>query len=106
MITENQIKRYINRSYGNCPRCQSGNIEGGSMDLDCNCVIQQIWCNSCGLNWEDNYTLDNIRIHNEDPWKEDPDYPRADWHHEIRENNTLRGYWDWVEHRREMNMDD
>lgn len=28
---------------------------------------------------------------------EHPRYLRCDWRHEVSENNTLRGYWQWVE---------
>jgi hypothetical protein len=29
-------------------------------------------------------------------WNEYPDYPAADWRHEISEDNTRLGYWAWV----------
>lgn len=34
----------------------------------------------------------------DDPCGEHPDYPRADWRHEIIEDNTSLGYWHWVTH--------
>lgn len=37
-----------------------------------------------------------------DWWSEDSDYPVADWQHEVAEDNTRLGYWDWVEVTREM----
>jgi len=36
-----------------------------------------------------------------DPWGNDPCYPRADWQHEVAENNTSLGYWEWVDAQRE-----
>ncbi|TJY57137.1 hypothetical protein E4T66_17145 [Sinimarinibacterium sp. CAU 1509] len=29
-------------------------------------------------------------------WGQHPDYPLADWMHEVTEGDTRRGYWDWV----------
>lgn len=31
-------------------------------------------------------------------WDEHPDYPASDWQHEVSEDNTRLGYWDWVGH--------
>lgn len=31
-----------------------------------------------------------------DPWEEHTTYTRADWKAEVAANDTLRGYWDWV----------
>lgn len=36
----------------------------------------------------------------EDPWGEDPDYPRVNWRYEVGEEETSLGYWDWVETQR------
>lgn len=30
-------------------------------------------------------------------WSEHPIYRVADWQHEVKEGNTRRGYWEWVE---------
>ena len=32
-------------------------------------------------------------------WNEHPDYPRSDWQDEVANDDTLLGYWDWVDHR-------
>jgi len=32
----------------------------------------------------------------DDPWKEHPDYPMADWRYEVANEDTVRGYQDWV----------
>ena len=29
-------------------------------------------------------------------WSEFSDYPHADWKHEVANDDTLNGYWDWV----------
>lgn len=31
-------------------------------------------------------------------WGEHPDYPKEDWKYEIANDDTVAGYWDWVEH--------
>jgi hypothetical protein len=36
-----------------------------------------------------------------DPWGEDETYPVSDWQHEVSEDSTRQGYWDWVEAQRE-----
>lgn len=39
------------------------------------------------------------RIRGGDPWQhEHPDYPKSDWRHEVANDDTLLGYWEWVEH--------
>ena len=29
-------------------------------------------------------------------WSEHPDLPLADWRHEVQEDSTRLGYWEWV----------
>lgn len=29
-------------------------------------------------------------------WDSHPDFPVSDWRHEVADNNTRMGYWDWV----------
>ena len=36
-----------------------------------------------------------------DVWAEDPDYPVEQWKYEVENDDTRRGYWDWVEAQRE-----
>ena len=36
-----------------------------------------------------------------DQWADDQDYPVSDWKYQIENNDTRRGYWDWVEAQRE-----
>lgn len=40
-----------------------------------------------------------------DVWDNHPDYPRDDWQHEVRNGDTNLGYWDWLEHKRETEID-
>lgn len=36
-----------------------------------------------------------------DPWGEDAEYPVDDWKYEVANDDTRRGYWDWVDSQRE-----
>ena len=38
------------------------------------------------------------------PWKENKEYPVEDWQHEVSENDTRLGYKDWVNHKKESNL--
>lgn len=42
----------------------------------------------------------------EDLWQEDPEHPREDWRLEVRDDNTLLGYWNWVAAQREQAEDE
>lgn len=35
-------------------------------------------------------------------WEGDPEHPKEDWMQEVAAGETLSGYWQWVEARREM----
>lgn len=37
---------------------------------------------------------------------EHPDFPRDDWRYEVGNNDTVLGYWEWVEHQVESAADD
>jgi hypothetical protein len=39
-------------------------------------------------------------------WDEDPDYPLADWQHEVADDDTRQSYKDWVESQKERNAED
>ena len=32
-------------------------------------------------------------------WEEHPKYPITDWHHEVADDNTRLGYWEWAAQR-------
>ena len=40
-----------------CPVCQSGDIEGSSVEIDAGGAWQNITCNECGSEWTDFYQL-------------------------------------------------
>ncbi len=42
----------------------------------------------------------------ENLWKEDPLYPMSDWQLEVANKDTLRGYWEWVESKKEAEGDE
>lgn len=65
------------------------------------------------MNWHlvDCFDLDNfieahIRHKPEDVWAADENYPVEQWQYEVEEDNTRLGYWEWVEHQKEMNADE
>lgn len=35
------------------------------------------------------------------PWGEHPGYPIEDWKHEVADDSTRQGYWEWVAARAE-----
>lgn len=37
-----------------------------------------------------------------DRWADDPDYPSSDWRAEVANEETRRGYWEWVAAQREF----
>jgi len=39
-------------------------------------------------------------------WGEHPDYPVEDWQHEVRNDDTRVGYWEWVVNRVDDAEDD
>lgn len=60
-----------------------------------------------GHNWHlvDCFNLDDFiedkRRKPEDVWAAEEDYPVADWQHEVANDDTRLGYWDWVQHRKD-----
>ena len=51
--------------------------------------------------------LDRMNAQREDqPWTEYAAYPVQDWQHEVLNDNTRLGYWDWVEASIEWRMHD
>lgn len=43
----------------------------------------------------------SLRELQEDMWDSDEQFTREDWKHEVRNDDTHIGYWEWVEHMRE-----
>ena len=58
-LTEKQKQIYLKDS-DYCPFCGSENIEGSVIDFYNNKVYQCINCNSCNLEWYDEYTLTGV----------------------------------------------
>lgn len=60
------------------------------------------------MNWHlvDCFDLDAFiedkRRKPEDPWAAAEDYPVEQWQHEVAEDDTRLGYWDWVQHQKDM----
>ncbi len=53
-------QKYLLNGGGKCPSCESGDIEGGSLETDGNEVHQGVTCLDCGATWEDRYKLDGV----------------------------------------------
>lgn len=49
---------------GCCPRCDSDQIEGGSIDVEGPVAWQRISCTACGLDYQDTYTLSGYLVQN------------------------------------------
>ncbi len=41
-----------------------------------------------------------------DYWGEDQEFPRRDWQYQVGNGDTNQGYWEWVEHEREITEDE
>jgi hypothetical protein len=41
-----------------------------------------------------------------DVWGEDAEFPRRDWQYQVANGDTNEGYWDWVDHEREVRADE
>ena len=44
--------------------------------------------------------VDKVLIKN--TWDEDEEYTRSDWKFAVTNEDTQLGYWDWVEHTKEL----
>jgi hypothetical protein len=45
-------------------------------------------------------------VRHDNLWEEDPSFPRSEWADEAGNDDTLLGYWDWVEAQKEQESDD
>ena len=43
--------------YNLCPFCKSGDIEGGSIEIDSDYAAQEVSCNECSEEWTEIYKL-------------------------------------------------
>ncbi len=95
-----------------CPKCgaPAGATANASWDpehqkWEVEGVHDEFWClghpgTEDGCGWEGS-NVKEVELPEVDVHGEDPDYPRADWEHEVGEHDTNLGYWDWVSHRKE-----
>ena len=60
-LTVNEAKNYVKKGGASCPHCGSGDIEGGSFDMDEGQVSQDLSCNACNGAWRDIYTLTDVQ---------------------------------------------
>ena len=60
MLTEEQIKKYIEGGGVSCPHCGSQDIEGGFVEIVSGEAWQDVTCNHCGKKWTDIYKLKSI----------------------------------------------
>ncbi len=64
-LTLKDVKKYIESS-GNCPYCNSHQIEGGSIEVDSSYAWQKIRCYDCDSRWQDIYQLKSILVEDKD----------------------------------------
>jgi hypothetical protein len=97
-----------------CPHC-GGIMIGGDWEVDSD-VWRVLRCEDCDWECNEVYTFshnetvgdcvllddhgDEVKDH--DLWGEDKSYPRADWRYEVGNEDTNLGYWEWVEHQKEI----
>jgi len=60
--TQRQIIEY-KKTPSHCPDCHSGEIEGGSVDIDAGVATQKVVCNVCDAVWTDIYKLTSFQKH-------------------------------------------
>jgi len=60
MLTKEQIKKYIESGYSECPYCREEDIQGSMVEIDGRSAFQEMSCLNCHKNWNDIYTLVNI----------------------------------------------
>ena len=59
-LTMEQKRKYVQERFGHCPYCDADSIDGGSLDVDGNRVVQAVTCLACHRRWEDVYVLADI----------------------------------------------
>ena len=60
MFTKEQIKKYIESGYLNCPHCGKPYIQGSMVEIDGRYAIQKMSCLHCDYVWNDIYTFTHI----------------------------------------------
>lgn len=67
---EKMEEEYLQNNGLTClnPKCDSTDLEGGSIEIDGPIAVQSITCNKCGSSWSDIYKLhgvDDVELENE-----------------------------------------
>jgi hypothetical protein len=104
----------MSNQFNQCPHC-GGIMIAGDFEVDGD-VWRTVTCEDC--DWECNEVFpfshnetadgncwmldDNGDIKVRDLWGEDKSYPRDAWQYDVAENATNLGYWEWVEHQKEI----
>ena len=60
MLTQEEIKAYIENPIPKCPYCGRRDIVGGSVEINCSAAYQEVVCQVCERRWLDLYTLFGI----------------------------------------------
>ena len=66
MLTAKKKKEYVTCGYNNCPHCDSDDIDSFYESKDDNWVECKVYCNGCGREWKDIYTLADIQEEEEE----------------------------------------
>lgn len=115
------VEGYVASVGAKCPVCktdsQSEPFKYGSTEYDGAEVSQEVTCECCGSSWLDVYVLNRYELleMGDDPdagltaeqlqgkyarldgsWGEHPRFTRGGWTSEVVNEETQRGYWDWV----------
>ena len=59
-LTKEQRAAYLATRGLNCPFCKTGNIEGGSVEINDGGAMQECNCTDCGEDWTDIYMLTHV----------------------------------------------
>jgi len=59
-LTEKKKAKYLEQGGAKCPHCNSGNLQGDSLQSDGGYVWQDIECLDCDMQWVDVYSLTDI----------------------------------------------
>jgi hypothetical protein len=57
--TKAMVKKYL-KNPSRCPKCQSLDIAGDSLDFQTGSIAQKMFCNKCPTQWWDIYELVNV----------------------------------------------
>lgn len=56
---QKKVEEYINCD-STCPWCDSEDISSGDAQFDSSIAWRDVWCEECGAEWQDCYTLTHI----------------------------------------------